>query len=468
MSHPTIDELRGLDLFSELTDEQLGSWAAIAERAEITAGTRLAEQGKGAPGVTLLLEGTIEALVSDGGGMADSVGDHVAPTWIGAIAALTESPMGISMRARTDISVATIFPNDFVELAIAHRCVFRRVMAKVRPVTERINALEHNRERLESLGTMAAGLAHELNNPASAARRSSAELADALEVLSSTIGMFVESGLERDEAAKLVALQREALAGRAARPTRSSLDAADAEDALSDALALAGIADGWQIAEPLSGAGIDAAFVQRVTSVAGPATDATLKWIAASLSARELAAELTEATDRMSKLVAAVKSYAYMDRGGLVEIDVQEGLETTLTILGHKLKHTQIAVVRDYDPTLPRLTVHGAELNQVWTNLLDNAIDAVREQGTITIATRRDGNCVEIDIGDDGPGIPPEIRDRVFDPFFTTKEVGRGTGLGLDTARRILVDRHHGSLTLESGPGHTVFRARLPIATDER
>ena len=153
--------------------------------------------------------------------------------------------------------------------------------------------------------------------------------------------------------------------------------------------------------------------------------------------------------------------------GHLVEIDLREGLETTLIILGHKLKHTRIRVVREYDESLPRLTVHGAELNQVWTNLLDNAIDALGEQGTITITTRLDGNCAEIDIADDGPGVPEEIRDRVFEPFFTTKDVGRGTGLGLDNARRILTDRHRGSLTLESAPGRTVFRARLPIAVSE-
>jgi signal transduction histidine kinase len=165
----------------------------------------------------------------------------------------------------------------------------------------------------------------------------------------------------------------------------------------------------------------------------------------------------------MSHLVKAIKSYAYMDRGEVVQVDVHEGLENTLTILNHKLKHTSIEVERNYDPTLPRLTVHGAALNQVWTNLIDNAIGALGDSGHLTITTRRDGDCAEIDIADDGPGIPPEIRDRVFDPFFTTKEVGSGTGLGLDTARRILVDRHHGSLTLESRPGRTVFRARLPL-----
>ena len=151
----------------------------------------------------------------------------------------------------------------------------------------------------------------------------------------------------------------------------------------------------------------------------------------------------------MSALVGAVKSYSYMDRGDLVEVDLHEGLETTLAVLGYKLKHTTIEVVRDYDRTLPKLTVRGSELNQVWTNLLDNAIDALGERGTITIATRADGDCAVVEIADDGPGIPDELATRIFDPFFTTKDVGHGTGLGLATARRIVVERHDGSLTLD-------------------
>jgi signal transduction histidine kinase len=165
----------------------------------------------------------------------------------------------------------------------------------------------------------------------------------------------------------------------------------------------------------------------------------------------------------MSSLVGAVKSYAYMDRGELVEIDLHEGLETTIAVLGHKLKHTSIDVVRDYDRELPRLTVHGSELNQVWTNLLDNAIDSLGANGTITVATRRDGDCALVDISDDGPGIDPAIVDRVFDSFFTTKDVGEGTGLGLATARRIVVDRHDGSLTVDSQPGRTTFHVWLPL-----
>jgi signal transduction histidine kinase len=165
----------------------------------------------------------------------------------------------------------------------------------------------------------------------------------------------------------------------------------------------------------------------------------------------------------MSGLVGAVRTYAYMDRGELVEVDLHEGIETTLVILGHKLKHTSIEVVRDYDRTLPKLTVRGSELNQVWTNLIHNAIQALGDHGTITIGTRRDGGCAVVEVSDDGPGIPAEIREHVFDAFVTTKEAGDGTGLGLATAKRIVAERHAGSLTVDSQPGRTTFRVSLPL-----
>ncbi len=165
----------------------------------------------------------------------------------------------------------------------------------------------------------------------------------------------------------------------------------------------------------------------------------------------------------MSTLVKAIKTYAYMDRGGVVKADVHEGLESTLTMLGHKLKHTQIKVKRDYDKSLPELTMYGSELNQVWTNLLDNAIGALGETGTIMVSTAADNGCVRVDIADDGPGIPEQVRSRVFDPFFTTKAPGSGTGMGLDTARRIVEQRHNGSLTFDTGEGGTVFHVWLPL-----
>jgi signal transduction histidine kinase len=382
---------------------------------------------------------------------------------MGAITAMTETGFAGEMRAVTDVRIGVIEPEDFTRLALTQRSVHRKVMRAVRTVSARTAVREQNRERLASLGTMSAGLAHELNNPAAAARRAASDLAEALDVLSSTIGLFVESGIERRQAEELVAMQREAIEHAASRGPLSALEAADAEDALLERLEGLGVAQPWRLTEPLSAAGIDAGWLARLTDVAGPISNAAIAWIAASLTARGLAGEIVESTDRMGKLVKAIKAYAFMDRGALVETDIHEGLETTLVVLGHKLKHTSIEVRREYDRSLPKLTLRGSELNQVWTNLLANAIEALGQSGTIVIVTARDGVCARVDIIDDGPGIPEEIRQRVFDPFFTTKDVGEGTGLGLDTARQIITERIGGSIKFDSIPGETAFHIWLPL-----
>jgi signal transduction histidine kinase len=462
MSEFTVADLRPVDLFDDLDDAELAEWAAVAKPRHRRAGDILAEQGVVVEGTLLLLDGTAVSLLVDGG-RTEPVGRQYAPTWAGAISALTGGPIGVRMQAETDCRIALIETEDFRRLAFAHPAVHEKVMGRVAPVMSRVTAIEQNRERLAALGTMAAGLAHELNNPAAAAQRAAAQLAEAIDVVGSTIGRFVESGLERADAEMLVALQREALAGAASRSPLDALDAADAEDALAERLEDLGVPEAWRHAEPLAAAGVDERWLERLAEAAGPATGAAVAWVAATLAAQGLATELQESTRRMSDLVSAVKKYTYMDRGELVEVDLHEGLETTLKVLGHKLKHTSIEVVRDYDPALPRLSVRGSELNQVWTNLLDNAIDALGEHGTITISTRHDNSWAVVEVGDDGPGIAPEHRERVFDSFFTTKEVGAGTGLGLATARRIVVDRHDGSLTFDSEPGRTTFHVSLPI-----
>jgi signal transduction histidine kinase len=457
----TLAELRRFDLFDDLDDAELALWIPLVSMRDVPAGEIVADQGESVRGVDLLLAGTMLTQIVVGDHVEPS-GHQVAPTWIGAIAALTEGATGVRMVSE-GCRIGRIAAADFRRMAFAQESVHRRVMQRIAPVMSRITALEQNRERLAALGTMAAGLAHELNNPAAAARRAAAQMAEALEVLSTTIERFVESGIERHEAEKLLALQREAMTRAAAQTALSSLDAADAEDALLERLEELEIPDAWKLVEPLVGAGLDADWVERVAAVAGRGTDPVLRWVAAGLTAQGLASELQESTRRMSSLVGAVKSYAYMDRGDLVEIDLHEGLETTITILGHKLKQTTIEIVRDYDRTLPRLTVRGSELNQVWTNLLDNAIDALGGSGTITISTRAQGTNAVIEITDDGPGIPPEVQSQVFDAFFTTKDVGQGTGLGLATVYRIVVDRHAGSLTFTSKPGKTTFRVSIPF-----
>jgi signal transduction histidine kinase len=396
-------------------------------------------------------------------GRVDPMASNVGPTWIAAIAAITESPVPINVDADGPCRVAIIPREDFIRLALQQRSVHRKVMHVIGPVMRGISSREASRERLTSLGTMAAGLAHELNNPAAAARRAASDLVDAVEVINHTLEAFVTSGIERVDAERLLRLQIEALERCATRQAMDALDASDATDAMEDALSDHGIDDAWRYAEPLAVAGLDADWLERVQAIAGPTTTKAIAWVAASLTARELAGELVESTDRMSKLVKAIKTYAYMDRGEIVQADVHEGLESTLLMLKHKLKHTQIKVERDYDKTLPKLTMRGSELNQVWTNLLDNAIGALGETGTITVRTRADNGCVRVDIGDDGPGIPEEVRARIFDPFFTTKAPGSGTGMGLDTAKRIVEQRHRGSLTFDTGEGGTVFHVSLPL-----
>ena len=459
----TAAELRSVDLFDGIDDAQLAEWVAVAQLREVQPDELIVEEQDHVPGLMLLLEGTAATFMAGRGRGAESVGRQVAPTWIGAISVLTEDPLPVRIVAETPCRLAIVPPPEFLRLVFAQPVVHQTVIRRIAPVTQRLTGLEQSRERLASLGTMAAGLAHELNNPAAAARRAASQLHEEVAVVQSTLVKFVKSGVERVDAEHLVDLQQEAVARASTATALQTLDAADAEDALLAVLEELGIPEPWRLAEPLAAAGVDRDWLDRVAHHAGPATTAALRWVAATLTIGRVASELCESTDRISALVGAVKSYAYMDRGGLVEVDLHEGLETTLTVLNHKLKPTAICVRRDYDRTLPKMTVHGSELNQVWTNLLDNAIAALGERGTITIRSRRDGDSAVVAFTDDGPGIPEDVRDRIFDPFFTTKDVGLGTGLGLSTALQIVAERHGGSLTVESEPGHTTFAVRLPL-----
>jgi signal transduction histidine kinase len=458
----TAADLRPVDLFDDLDDGALSEWAAAAQWRRAAPGDLVAEQDEELEGMLCLLEGRLQTLVADGDRL-EPIAHQVAPTWIGAIASLGGTAFGVRLVAATSCRFALIPAPEFRRLALAQPAVHRRIMRQVGPIMSRLTAIEQHRGRLAALGTMAAGLAHELNNPAAAARRSAAELGEALDVIASTVRALMQAGIEREEAARIADLKEQAVRQAGERGPLQALDAADAEDEMLERLETLGVPDAWRLAEPLARAGVDGAWLDQMQALAGPATPAALGAVAAAVTARALVSELRESTERMSALVGAVKAYAYMDRGGVVEADVHEGLETTLAVLGHKLKHTQIEMRREYDRTLPRLTIYGNELNQVWTNLLDNAIDAVGDTGTITLRTTRDGDCVLVDVADTGPGIPPEARARVFEPFFTTKAVGQGTGLGLDTARRVVEERHGGTLSFDTDASGTTFHVWLPL-----
>jgi signal transduction histidine kinase len=458
----SVADLRPVDLFDDLDDGELAEFAAAAQWRDVPPGTVVLEAGEPPEGMFCLLEGTLQLFQRDGGRF-EPIGHQHAPTWIGAIAALTEGDFVSRMVATTDARLALIESSQFRRLALAHPGVHRRIMRQVRPIMTRMTSIQQNRERLAALGTMAAGLAHELNNPASAAKSAANDLGEALDVIGATLREFVDAGIEREDAARIADLRDQALRQCAQGSSLSALDAADAEDEMRDRLEALGVPDAYRLAEPLAAAGVDAAWLEQIHDLAGPGTPAALRSVAGSLSAQRLVSDLRESTERMSSLISAVKSYAYMDRGGLVQTDVHEGLETTIKVLGHKLKHKQIKIEREYDRTLPPLTVYGSEVNQVWTNLLDNAIGAVGDSGTITVRTRLDGECILVDIADAGPGIADQSRSHVFEPFYTTKPVGQGTGLGLDTVRRIVVERHGGSVTFDTGEAGTTFHVWLPL-----
>jgi signal transduction histidine kinase len=463
----TAADLRPVDLFDGLTDDELAGWAQVAELVEVAAGETVVDHTFDTPGLYLLLDGIVRAVLADPG-TNETVGRQHAPTWLGAIGVLTSGGVRVRIEAETACRFALIPSDDFKRFMFEQPSVNAKVMDVVAPVIQRITGMSQHRERLASLGTMAAGLTHELNNPAAAAVRSAAQLAEALTTVNDSFRAFVESGVEREDAARMFVLHEEAMSSKRACTILDELDLADLEDEVQDRLEALGVPEPWTLAEPLARANLGADWIDRMAEAAGAtALPAAVRWVAASLGAISLATELEETTKRMSELIGAVKSYAYLDRGDSVEVDVHEGLETTLTVLGHKLKHTTIDVVREYDRSLPKVTVYGSALNQVWTNLLDNAIDALDGSGTLTIRTRPDGGCVLVEVEDTGSGIPDDVRERIFDPFFTTKDVGRGTGLGLATARQIIVDRHGGSMTVDSSPAGTTFHVWIPVRPPE-
>ncbi|NIT13419.1 MAG: PAS domain S-box protein [Candidatus Dadabacteria bacterium] len=318
-------------------------------------------------------------------------------------------------------------------------------------------------EKMSALGKLSAGLAHELNNPAAAAGRAASQLIEGFEELQSSTIELARSGIDPDLWDILIKYYKEFLTRTSEHQDLSPLEASDLENELLDWFESNGIEDGWDIAPILVKIGISKNDLEEISkALHGAPLDKVLIWLCKSLDTRELAGTVVNSTQRMSELVGVVKSYSHMDRAKEQYVDVHRGLEDTLIILGHKLKRG-IEVRRDYDRDLPRVLTGGSELNQVWTNIIDNAISAMGEKGTLSIKTYRDNNRATVEIADTGPGIPKEIQSKVFDPFFTTKEVGEGTGLGLDVVRRIITARCGGEVDFKSGSDGTTFYIRLPI-----
>jgi signal transduction histidine kinase len=330
------------------------------------------------------------------------------------------------------------------------------------------------RERLLALGSLSAGLTHELNNPASAAVRATSALRDRVAGMRHKLAGIAGGSINRSTLVALVALQEEAVAQAAKRLTLTPMETADREDVVTDWLADHGVSGDWELAPTFVAAGLDDSFLERVVATVDASEATTLNtalhWLHYTVETELLMNEIEDSTTRVSNLVGAAKQYSQMDRAPFQTVDMHELLDSTLAMLAPKIGD-DITVVKDYDRTLPSIPVYAAEINQVWTNLIDNAVGAMRAAaedgvhplGVLTVRTAREDDCMLVEISDTGPGVPDEIRSRIFEPFFTTKPVGEGTGLGLDISWRIVVNKHHGDLRVESVPGDTRFQVRLPL-----
>jgi signal transduction histidine kinase len=462
----TVDELRTLFLFEALTDEQL-AW--IAERGEVRTYDRDAtiyRETDPADHFFLLLDGKIELFRTISGEPLVLNTSDFRGSYAGATRAYVddgELTYPHTMRALEPTSLFRLRAEDFATLMHEWFPMAVHLLAGLYLGVRASEVQVQRREHLADLGALSANLAHELNNPAAATVRATGQLRDRVGALRHKFGDVLSRGVDPATMTRLVEFQERAIVHRReARPPLSPVQQSDREDALVDHLDDLGVPDGYDLAEVFVSAGLDEAWIDQVCAAAGDQSIAkALAWLATTLEIESLLDEMDDASTRISTMVAAVKLYSHMDESSHQRIDLLPGLDATVVMLGHKLG--TITVRREYDDAPPQVPVYAAELNQVWTNLIDNAADAMPSGGTLTLRTTHDHTNAVVEIVDTGTGIPAEVQARIFEPFVTTKPPGTGSGLGLDNARRIVEQRHEGTLTFETGPTGTTFQVTLPL-----
>jgi signal transduction histidine kinase len=456
------DELiRQVPFFAELTAEEATELWEASQRVTLAPGEVIIREGDPGDSLYIILSGELEVTKRDGD-REITLAKRQPGEFLGEMSLLEQAPRTASVRAVQRSEMLAVGPDAF------RRLIERRpgtATTILRTVAGRLRSTEASlvqSDRLASLGTLAAGLAHELNNPAAAIQRSTQYLREAFEAWRRRTVELNALEMTAEERQSLTELEKNVAECGLLRTDDAALRKDEAR--LLSRLEELGIDEPWELAPPMAAFGWT---VERLAGVLGKFTtahlDPVLQWLGAGLAAQQLMEEVQRASKAISDIVHAVKSYAYLDQAPVQDVDLRMSIEDTLMILNHKLKHG-VEVIRDYDPALPRIEAYAGELNQVWTNIIDNAIQAMGGSGRLELGLRGLGQDVEVRIVDNGPGIPEHVASRVFDPFFTTKAQGLGTGLGLHIARDIVVNRHRGRIDFTSRPGRTEFRIVLPIS----
>ncbi|MBV1851774.1 ATP-binding protein [Catellatospora tritici] len=463
----TREQLRTLFLFEKLADDRLDWLIEHGTIERFTAGPVYAE-GDPATCFYVLLSGAVSMSRQVHGEQLETNRTDQRGVYAGA----TQAYLGDQIRQVYPNSLRAIVDSDFLVLPAG---TFAAMMREWFPMAMHMlegaffglrsqQVVVGERERLLALGSLSAGLTHELNNPAAAAVRATATLSQRVAGMRHKLALIADGRLDGTKLRQLVDLQEEAVKRIASAPQLTPMQTADAEDELADWLDEHDIAGAWDIAPTLVAGGVDPEWLGKVAdTVGGDNLESAIRWLTYTLDTELLMGEIDDSVSRISGLVAAAKQYSQLDRTPYQTVDVHDLLKATLVMMQAKIPKG-VTVVKEFDRSLPKISGYAAELNQVWTNLIDNALSAMGEEGTLTLRTgREDGDCVYVEVADTGPGIDPAIRPRIFEPFFTTKPVGEGTGLGLDISYRIVVNKHHGDIRVSSQPGDTRFRVVLPV-----
>lgn len=454
--------LEKISLFDNLPETDFGRICDMVEEVQLAAGEELFAEGDPGDRAYIVKEGQIEVVKTSNGRevLLDVPGPGAV---IGEMALLQKAPRMASVRARTDSVLLAIHHDQFEDLLNTSPSAARAMLHTVLTRWRSTQAMLHQSERMAQLGTLTAGVAHELNNPAAAVRRGADQLKDATVQFESACMQLDQCAFSESEWESLRELGQYTQKQATHPPELDALARTDREYELEAWLEAQGVEEAWEYAWTLVNLNYDTAKLARLAEhFVSDQLAAVICWLDATYRVSSLLTEISQGAGRISEIVKALKSYTYLDQAPVQAVDVHEGLDNTLVILRHKLE-PGISVRREYAPDLPKIQACGSELNQVWTNILDNAADALEGQGEILIRTRQKREWVVVEIEDNGPGIPPEIQPRLFDPFFTTKPPGQGTGLGLDISYNIIVHRHRGDIKVISQQGRTCFQVRLPI-----